>query len=515
MKRKLMILCAGALLGGVVRGAPPPSYTLSVPGAPLICDTTNAAENVWLASNRVASVSSMFGPAEADVTPISQASTPGLHRYTLAASEAGFSVERIKPEVWLGDAIEPPEGLEIDWNATYAEYGTNETEKAQFIFDNINKIVYTQVGGSLTFKWIAADGTVTPRIYVASGATSGRPFKMYWTEAPWNAPVINLSGKFVKLFGPSSIVTPEYGSRTTTAGGHQMVESNVVVRGVYFDPSADTLSAYGQVSGQFILAYYDSGSFNELKHIQVIEVGEPDISDMTGYIGEAIKPHGTGYDTKGLWPQPIANNATTTEDEYGPYYYQHKGNYSYSPKNNDVFPLRETVADPWRIDIYWMESDAYGVNWPFERCQYACSWNTNAMPVLVAGDNVKIPSAYSSELTKYQVPNGHARAPENSLFTANVPDAANPLTVGYSCLKLTTSDDVWFLPIRTVARQNTDFFTLEDEPWRVGEELTPRGGSVAGTAEGYSPKIDMGVSGIINLAESGTHYNPQLYYDWM
>ena len=518
MKSNLMILCVGALVVGVARGAPPPTYTLSVPGAPLICDTTNATENVWLASNRVASVSSMFGPmvaAEDSPPPISQASTPGLHRYTLIASEAGFSVERIKPEVWLGNAIEPPEGLEIDWNATYAEYGTNETEKAQFIFDNINKIVYTQVGGSLTFKWIATDGTVTPRIYVASGATSGRPFKMYWTEAPWNAPVINLSGKFVKLFGPSSIVTPEYGSRTTTAGGHQMVESNVVVRGVYFDPSADTLSAYGQVSGQFILAYYDSGSFNELKHIQVIEVGEPDIIDMTGYIGEAIKPHGTGYDTKGLWPQPIANNATTTEDEYGPYYYQHKGNYSYSPKNNDVFPLRETVADPWRIDIYWMESDAYGVNWPFERCQYACSWNTNAMPVLVAGDNVKIPSAYSSELTKYQVPNGHARAPENSLFTANVPDAANPLTVGYSCLKLTTSDDVWFLPIRTVARQNTDFFTLEDEPWRVGEELTPRGGSVAGTAEGYSPKIDMGVSGIINLAESGTHYNPQLYYDWM
>ena len=514
MKRKLMILCAGALLGGVVRGAPPPSYTLSVPGAPLICDTTNAAENVWLASNRVASVSPMFGPAEADVTPISQAGTPGLHRYTLTASEAGFSVERIKPEVWLGDAIEPPEGLDVDWNATYAEYGTNETEKAQFIFDNINKVVYTQVGGSLTFNWIATDGTVTPRVYVASGATSGRPFKMFWTEAPWNAPVINLSGKFVKLFGPATIITPQYGERTTTTGGRQVTETNVVVRGVYFDPSADTLSAYGQVSGQFILAYYDSGSFTELKHIQVIEVGEPDVTDMTGYIGEAIKPHGTGYDTKGLWPQPIVNNATTTEDEYGPYYYQHKGNYSYSPKNNAVFPLRETTDAPWRIDVYWMESDAYGVDWPFERCQYACSWNTNAMPVLVAGDRVKIPDAYTAELVKYQVPNGHARAPENGFFSAQDPDAGNSQVVGYSCLRLNTSDNVWFLPVRTVSRGNTEFFTLRDESWSVGTELTPRGGSVAGTAAGYSPKIDMDVPGVINLAESGTHYNPQLYYDW-
>ena len=512
--KRMSIILAGVLVVGVARGAPPPSYTLSVPGAPVICDTTNAAENVWLASNRVASVSSMFGPADAEETPISQAGTPGLHRYTLAASEAGFSVERIKPEVWLGDAIEPPAGLDIDWNATYAEYSTNETEKAQFIFDNINKIVYTQVGGSLTFNWISTDGTVTPRVYVASGATSGRPFKMYWTEAPWNAPVINLSGKFVKLFGPSAIITPQYGERTTTSGGHLTTETNVVVRGLYFDPSANTLSAYGQVSGQFILAYYDSGSYTELKHIQVIEVGEPEINDMTGYIGEAIKPHGTGYETKGLWPQPIANSATTTEDEYGPYYYQHKGSYSYSPKHNDVFPLRETVAAPWRIDVYWMESDAYGVDWPFERCQYACSWNTNAMPVLVAGDRVKIPDAYTAELVKYQVPNGHARAPENGFFSAVEPEASNLKTVGYSCLRLNTSDNVWFLPIRTVVRGNTDFFTLADEPWSVGSELVPRGGSASGTSATYSPVIDKEVSGVLNLAESGTHYNPQLYYDW-
>jgi len=516
MKRYLLLVAA-ALWGGAAWGSTPPSYTLSVPGAPVIRFTADAAKNAWLASNNVASVSAAFGPmaaAEDSRPPISQAGTPGLPRYTATAAEAGFSVERIKPEVWLGDAITPPEGLEIDWNATYAEYGTNETEQVQFIFDNINKVVYTQVGGALTFKWIATDGTVTPRVYVASGATSGRPLKMFWTEAPWNAPVINLSGKFVKLFGPSSIITPEYGVRETTSGGRQVTESNVVVRGVYLDPSADTLSAFGRVSGQFILAYYDSGSFNELKHLQVIEVGEPDITDMDGHIGEAIKPHGTGYDTSGLWPQPVANNATETEDEYGPYYYQHKGKYSYSPKHNDVFPLRETMDCPWRIDVYWMESDAYGVDWPFERCQYACSWNTNAMPVLVAGDSVKIPDAYGAELVKFQIPNGHARAPVNGFFKANQPDDANPMTVGYSCLKLTTADNVWFLPIRTVARGNTGFFTLKDETWSVGTELTPRGGSVSGTAEGYSPTIDKGVSGVINLAESGTHYNPQLYYDW-
>ena len=37
---------------------------------------------------------------------------------------------------------------------------------------------------------------------------------------------------------------------------------------------------------------------------------------------------------------------------------------------------------------------------------------------------------------------------------------------------------------------------------------------MSGTASGYSPVIDTEVSGLLNLSESGTHYNPQLYYDW-
>ncbi len=509
MKRILLLMTA--LAAGAAQADNPPSYSLGIPGAPTIRCTSDVAENAWLASNSVASVSASFGASGGPA--VSATVTPGLDRYMLAASESGFSVERIKPEVWLGDVIAPP--ADVDWNATYAEYCTNETEQAKFIFDNVGKRVYVQAGGSLVFKWIGLDGSVTERTYIASGATSGRPFKMFWTESPWNAPSIDLSGKFVKLFGPDELIKVQRGERIKDTGGYSVVESNVVVKGVYLDPSAHTLAAYGRVSGQFILAYYDSGSYNTLKHVQVIEVGEPDVVEMKGHVGEAIAPHGTGYSTKGLWPSPIASTSSTTqEDEFGPYYYQHKGLYSYSPKHNSIFPLRETADAPWRIDVYWMEEDAYGVSWPFERCQYGCSWNTNAIPVLVAGDSVKIPDAYTASLNKYQVPNGHARAPKDNVFTATADGFASPTDVGYSCLKLATTDNVWFLPIRTVARTNTDFFTLEVATWNVGEELVPRTGSESGTAGGYDPDIDLNVPGMINLSESGTHYNPNLYYDW-
>ena len=510
MTRKVLLAMAAAAAGAA--SAAPPSYTLSIPGAPVIRATTDASANAWLASNYVASVSASFGSA-ANAVMTSAPTTPGLPAYTLAASEAGFSVERIKPEVWLGDMLDTPPG--VDWNATYAHYQTSDEEKSAFIFDNVGKRVYVQKGGALVFRWFYSATDYFDRTYIASGACSGRPYKMFWTEAPWNAPTIDLSGKYVQLFGPDALIKPEFGTREKESGGYRVVESNVVVRGVYFDPSQNTLSAYGQVSGQFLLAYYDTGSYTTLKHVQVIEVGEPDVIDMMGHIGEEIAPHGTGYGTKGLWPSPVANTgAASQEDEFGPYYYQHKGNYSYSPKNNAIFPLRDTADAPWRVDVYWMESDAYGVGWPFERCQYACTWNTNAMPVLVAGDRVKIPDAYTSSLIKFQEPNGHARAPEGGLFTAKADSFAFATSVGYSCLKLTASDNVWFLPIRTVSRTNPDFFTLAEEPWPVGGELTLRGGSVAGTTPNYSPDIDMSVPGVLNLAESGSNYNPELYYDW-
>lgn len=496
--------------------AVPQSYSLSIPGAPVIRMSSDAADNEWLASNNIASVSASFGGAVTNVS-VSSSVTPGLPSYSLMAAEIGFSVERIKPEVWLGDAIAPPGYIAVDWEATYAAFGTNALAQSQFIFDNVNRKVYVQAGGNITFTWIAADGAATECTYTASGSAFGRPYKMFWTESPWNAPTIDLSGKFVKLFGPAELITPEYGERETDKGGYKVVESNVVVRGVYLDSSANTLSAYGRVSGQFILAYYDSGSFNELKHLQVIEVGEPDVNDMKGYIGTAIKPHGSGYSTDGLWPSPVtdsSSSSSTQTDEYGDYYYQHKGQYSYSPKHNAIFPLRDTSDAPWRIDVYWMESDPFGVSWPFERSQYACSWNTNAIPVLVAGESVRFADDYTVELVKYQVPNGHARAPENKVFRTSAEGFPSENEVGFSCLKLSGSDNVWFLPVRTVSRGNKEFFTLEEEEWPIGMELTPRGGSVSGATEKYRPVVDPSVPGVLSMENSGSHYNPQLYYDW-
>jgi hypothetical protein len=481
-----------------------PSYSLGVPTAPIMRVTADAAGNEWLASNSVYSVASCMRVAADGEKASSKKDVVDLAQVVLAGCEAGFSMERVKPEVYLGEALVAP--ADVDWGATYEAYQASADEQAAFIFDAKNQKVYVQAGGTHEFTWKLTNGEEQTKDYVMAGVSSGRPYRMFWTDSPYNAPAVNLSGRFIKLFGPDSIVKPVYGTTVTDQGGVQVTNNNVIVSGVFLDEASSCLYARGKVTGQFIVAFYDSGSFDTLQRVQVVEVGQPDVNYMTGYIGEKIEPYGTGYGTSGLTPSPVTVASTSSSsDMSGAYYYQHQGAYSYSPKHGWIFPLRPTVGEAWRLDVYWMETDAHGVSWPFERCNYSCTWNTNKMTTLVAGAPVKLPSNYEVTLCGYQEPEGHARAPESNIFKTQ--------GEGFSMLKVVSSDNVWFIPVRSIARTNENFFTLKEANWLVGSELRPRSGSVRGTADGYVPVVDAAVSGLLNLDESGNNYNANLYYD--
>lgn len=480
-----------------------PSYALAAVSAPVLRVTADAAENVWLSSNRVCAALSCAQVSSTGAAAVSAPDIAGCDPVRLEGCEAGFSFERVKPELGLGGILAAPDGT--DWTATYAHYRDSEDEQRAFIFDPQGERVFAQAGGTHKFTWVLADGTRQSHDYIVSAACDGRPYRMFWTDAPYNAPPVNMSGRYIRLFGPESIVKPVYGTQIIDQNGQRVTNSNVIVKGVFLDSASSCLYARGEVSGQFLVAFYDSGAYDTLQRVQAVEVGRPDVNYMTGYVGEKIEPYGMGYDTAGLVPSPVSGG-TDADDASGAYYYQHKGAYSYSPKNNWVYPLRPTTGEAWRLDVYWMETDPHGVTWPFERCNYSCSWNTNRMTTLIAGARVKLPTGYSVSLGSYQEPEGHARAPEGEIFRTQ--------GAGFSLLKVNGQDNVWFIPVRSLARSDTNFFTLAESEWLVGDELTPRGGSVSGAAAGYNPTIDTSVPGWLNLAESSANYNPNLYYDW-
>ena len=477
-------------------------YTLGVPAAPTLRLSANAAANAWLSANPNYPAMAIVAAAT-NAAAISAQVVAGADRVSLAAAEAGFPLERTKPEYYLGDAIDPPPG--VDWPATYARFLADNP--AGFLFDPTGQRVYATLGGSVRFTWILADGSETEMTYIVSSSCSGRPRRIYWTDYPYNGPAIDLSGKFVKFFGPDELVKPVYGVYTNEVGGMSQVLTNRVVSGLYYDSSTKMLYAYGQLQGQVVMAYYDTGTYDRLLHVQTVEICRPVVNVMKGEIGRALRPDGRGYPTAGLRARPTLVSPT---DGRGDYLYQHKGKQSYSPKNGWVYPLRPTVDCRWNAEVYWMETDEMVVQWPFELDQYECDWPADAT-VFVRGDvdgdtgrPIFVPEAFTPTLMGYQDPEGHARAVDGDGTFKTTGE-------GFSLLKLATDDNVWFVPVHSILRSNTDYFTLAPEGIAVGTELKLRGGSVAGTAPGFSPSCDPDSPGYIYPAASGTHYNPRLY----
>lgn len=489
--------CGTAMAAGL------PTYTLSIPEAPILRDTTDPSLNAWLSSNTAFSVAACFAPESGSV-PMSSATFAGLPSYSLTSGAAGFSLERIKPAYYLGELITPP--ANVDWTATYALFQTNLAENSAFVFDPQGERIFTIVGGTHNLTWVLTGGNTITLPYILGSVSRSRPYRIFWTDSPYDSPKIDLSGKFVKFFGDPDIVNPEYGTKTNYVAGLVQVVSNTVVRGLYLDSLSKLLYAYGTIRGQVVMVYYDSGSYDTIRHVQVVEVAKPDVIEMTGVIGKQIVPSGSGFMISGLVALPKAQAAT---DNRGDYYYQHRGAHSYSPKNDYVYPLRPTIGESWRLPVYWMEYDPFDTSWPFELCHYACDWGSDAQIFVrgdVAGDSgrsIIIPSDYTVNLMNYQEPEGHAQVPVDGGFATT--------GEGYSMLKLMTTDNVWFVPIHSITRSDTNFFKLVNEKWSVGDEIRPRGGSVMGTAEGYSPHVDSSVAGYIYKPVSSPNFNPDIY----
>ena len=505
MQRKFLILPVLAALVAALSARGVGAYTLGTPTAPVLRTTASVSANQWLASNDCYAVSALVAPIPAtNGYAETVASQPGATVLRLNACEAGFAVERVKPEYWLADRLTPPDN--VDWNATYERFLASGS-KDKFLFDNNASCVYVVSGGSVQFEWVLEGGTVQSMTYTVGAACQGRPRRIYWTDYPYNSLGVNLNGKFVKFFGDSRILTLQYGVSTNFAGGITQVTTNKVTQGLYVDPASMVLYAAGEITGQVIMAYYDSGNYDVLTAVQVVEVAKPNIVQCTGVIGEPLKPNGVGYDTTDLIARPTIG---ADEDERGPYLYQHQGSYSYSPKHGEVFPLRPTLGERWKAEVYWMETDAMGVQWPFEVCHYECDWPKNPM-LFVRGDvnddvgrPIFFPTDYTPELMKYQEPEAHAK----NISTDGKFETTGE---GYSLVKITGNDNVWFLPVHSVFRSNTNYFTLAEANLGVGSEARPRYGVDSGTTSNFVDTVDGDISGYIYAAASGTHWNHDLY----
>ena len=485
MKRRMALLAALLALttaGRLTAADVVPAYALDYPPVTPINNTANADENAWLAAN--AAYVAMAACATSAATSVKSAERVGGDVYQLAAAEVGFAWERVKPEYYLGDCLAAPE--DVDWRATYERYAQDVKDGAvdasAFLFNTAEDApcVYAADGGTHALTWILKDGAELPRTYTFGSVCQGRPKRIYWTDYPHNGQKISLQGKFVQFFGNANLVGQRTATVTNTVGGVVVEQPGTIVEGLYLDGSSMMLEARGRLTGQVLMVYYDDGNYDSILHVQTLEICQPDVIVNSGVLGTALRPDGRGYNPDGLQPRVTAGVGNLA-DERGDYLYQHAGRHSYSPMNGAVFPIRPTEDQRWKAEITWMETDPMGVQWPFEIDQYNLDWPKDIQRYVRGnlrndlGADIVITNAYTAELQKYQEPDGHA-------MDVDADGRFRTIGEGRALLKLTGDDNVWFMPIRSIMRDNADFYTLKPSRVNVGAELELRSGTRSGLA---------------------------------
>lgn len=487
------------------------NYTLGeFPGYPRLHTASaypllTADQQTWAATNNILDVCS--GALEPGLTggqivyPRSP-TAPGKRVFQLEACLYGYTFERSRPNYYLGETLAPP--ANVDWAATYGQYlqdcQTSSNLAWQIFFDRTAPAIYLAAGGDLTITWVLGGGEQQVQSYKVAPVARVRPFRLFWTSYPYNANPVDLSGKYVKLLGPPSLLQIQQGVVTNFSPQTGVTVTTGIVSGVYLDTGQSqhlSLHAAGELRGQFLLAYYDSGTYDRLLDVVVVEVCAPVVKEQSVSVGDQLFPSGDGYDSAGLRVYQL--NAAEPADGRGAYLYQHRGQYTYSPKNEGVFSVRPTTPTTLALaEVYWAETDSQNVSWPFECDHYLSTWSPDT-PRFVRGDRaaqggtpIYLPDVYTVDLMTYQEPD-HARL-----------DAANQKVYssqeGYALLKLQADDNIWFQPVHSV--MNTSHPRTTNRV-AVGTELRP--------PAAIRPLITEDIPACLYEEGSSRNYNPNIY----
>jgi len=556
MKRKelslaasLLAVAAGAMLPLTARAYNAADVDLGITHSVKVDIYSANTESEWSEANASGLYLTAGGfTSQNDDSKPSTCDNNGKAVYRLASASYGMSVSEPVDDYYLGDwcTTFPLEaGETINWELTSANIMNSAAFKSEgrLLYNksatNDNERVMFTRGGKVLIDWVVnTSGSLTEtrqRAYMVNWFTSGRPYRIFWTEDNFGGPKISLtdanaqSFKYVRLFGDPAIIAPRY--EVTTLSGSSNVSISNIVYGVVVDNDTHSIRAYAKHDsdldrgqhvgprGQFVLAYYSTGALEKLIYTIVVEVSEPILAILDAEVGDELKPTGEGYNIDYITANILAGNVDDPSDSNSPYLYKHSGFTDFSPKTGSVFALAPDDAahqpsgldSPHKADIYWQSIDPMGTSWPFEHDRYLIRWGEHLPKVVTGGSSdpgcgIFLPPEYANktEVEHYSSPARIATAATNVVTVTGA---------GKFLLRVVGNDNIWFLPFESVLNSDTNWHERTAAEWHIGMELETRHDAAAGAGAELAAAVNPDLPGYIYEPNSrGRNWNPNLYH---
>ena len=393
-------------------------------------------------------------------------------RSTIAAPIAAMTANK-----FLGEKIQPPE----DWTGEEPEIEEGTGGKAVWI-DFAEEVIAIEAG-PISIEWPLTGGGVRREQSVVSAAPNKRPVRLYWTHQRPRYEGMSDVSKILQNGGPTVTFSQNYKVHIYPTsrihlydkaaydkyGGTppEGIDSYMDSQYGYVELDGTELRAFEGSYGTFLLVYSrldEATNKRTLLAYEIVEVMEPKQTQIDVKIGDQLKPQTRDFDTSELFPR-VTRGLTDDAENDEIYVYQHNS----GKQKNYLWAIRDSSANPWKIEVFWRAKEELDVVWPFEVDIYAASWDKAGAQVYVrdtekeeGGEAKKEPLVYfpeslGVEAMPYQVAidsSGNMVEKEhfhvsNGLMYSDWADAGT-----YALIKYSSGEAVWFQTVRSVPAKN-------------------------------------------------------------
>jgi hypothetical protein len=155
-------------------------------------------------------------------------------RFRLEGSAIGQPARMLQSDFYLGGFVSAPPGTDTNQapaNFVPVQVGNNpaaywqEPNGGAFWVPSTGRIICAQPN-AVTIDWLMLDGKTNRQVINVDAVPLKRPARLFWTEDPYLAPAVNMSGLFPAIHYNSQVPPPVLSLTTNTET--QVITTNII-----------------------------------------------------------------------------------------------------------------------------------------------------------------------------------------------------------------------------------------------------------------------------------------------